>query len=61
MNTADGVRQSLRGLRGLWDRREGFPFMRQLPVYFHRMLSSNDSLILAAGPGVTGMGLPSFW
>ena len=28
--------------------------------YFQRTLSSNDTLIFASGPGVTGIGLPSF-
>jgi hypothetical protein len=28
--------------------------------YFHLRLSSNDTLIVAAGPGDTGIGLPSF-
>ena len=30
-------------------------------AYFHRTLSSNDILILASGPGVTGIALPPFW
>ncbi len=35
--------------------------IRLIRVYFQRTLSSNDTLIFASGPGVTGIGLPSFW
>ena len=36
------------------------PTLARRLTYFHRTLSSNDSLIFASGPGFTGIGLPSF-